>query len=200
MTTLELPPDQEAAPALVRWTRAQVRALLESDILDRNHRYELIEGVLYEMSENPLHANAVVALIAWLHAVFGSLFVRSQTAIELGDADSEHSSPLPDAFVTREAMQAYLSRFPGPEDLLLVVEASNSTLRFDLSRKAALYATAGIQEYWVMDINGRRLVAHRVPTPSGYAQVRVYAEGERVATLARPDRDVLVSELLPPLA
>ena len=80
---------------------------------------------------------------------------------------------------------------------LLVVEVSDSTLRFDLTVKAALYARAGIVEYWVLDVSGRRLIVHREPTPGGYRSVVAYSEFESIAPLASPQNKLQVAELFP---
>ncbi|HLV80009.1 MAG TPA: Uma2 family endonuclease [Chthonomonadaceae bacterium] len=82
--------------------------------------------------------------------------------------------------------------------LILVGEVSDSTLAYDLSGKALLYARAGIPEYWVVDITGRRLLVHRQPARDGYADIQVYAEGEEAAVISHPEAKVRVSDLLPP--
>lgn len=196
-TILEGKPEPMSAPRRILWTRDQVEALQERGFLDRNRRYEIIEGEIYEMSENPPHAGAVLLLRNFLQNVFGQDFVRSQTAVDVGTADPTLNSPLPDVAVTKELLSAYFGRFPGPDDLLLVAEVSDTTLRYDLRQKARLYAQAGFVEYWVVDITGRRLVVHRQPGAEGYADVSLYTEGQQVATLARPDRPVNVAALLP---
>lgn len=183
----------------VQWTRKQVDALYRAGLLDKNCRYELIEGEIYEMSENPPHSGAVILLRNFLEAVFGGLYVRSQTPIDVGDS-APKNAPYPDAAVTKEPATAYFARFPGPEDLLLVAEVSDSSLKMDLGKKARLYARAGIPEYWVLNVNGRQLVVHRRPTAAGYADVTEHPETARVATLAQPDAVVLVADLLPPAA
>ena len=58
---------------------------------------------------------------------------------------------------------AYVERHPDPSELLLVGEVSDTTLRFDRSNKAVLYARAGIADYWVVDLPGRQLITHRKP-------------------------------------
>ncbi len=60
-----------------------------------------------------------------------------------------------------------MSANPQPGDIRLLVEISDTSLKYDLSVKAALYARAGIFEYWVVDVNGRRLIAHRDPEGAG---------------------------------
>ena len=97
-------------------------------------------------------------------------------------------------------MTAYLNNNPGPNDLLLIGEVSDSTLSYDLRTKVDLYGIAGILEYWVLDVAGRRLTIHRLPSPEGYREVRLYTENEQVATLSHPYSPVLVASLLPPIA
>ena len=76
----------------------------------------------------------------------------------------------------------------------------DTSLRTDRAAKAALYARAGIVEYWLLDIVNRQMLVHRVPGSAGYGEVVVYGEDETAATLARPDTLVRVADLLPPAA
>ncbi|HZT43969.1 MAG TPA: Uma2 family endonuclease [Chthonomonadaceae bacterium] len=194
-----MPQTQEPAPNRVRWTRAQCDAIVAAGVL--TGRYELIDGeVIYKKGEKPQHCVTVVLLHAWLTAVFGALFVQSQATIDVGDADPDHNEPEPDAAVTAKPTTAYADRHPGPADLVLVVEVSDTTLRFDRTTKAALYARADIVEYWIVDIVGRQVFVHRQPSAEGYAEITAYGPDERIATLARPNDAVRVADLLPPIA
>ncbi len=195
---LPLPEQPERFPNRVRWTTSQCCAIVEAGIL--TGRYELIEGeVVSKMGQKPPHAYVVGTIMAWLIAVFGSEHVRIQLTVDLADSSPEYDEPEPDAAVTISPPVQFATRHPGPADLLLIVEVSDSTLRMDRVTKAALYARAGIREYWIMDIVGRQLLIHRLPSVTGYAEVVAYNEDERAATLARPDTSVLVSDLLPPV-
>ncbi|HLV81635.1 MAG TPA: Uma2 family endonuclease, partial [Chthonomonadaceae bacterium] len=138
------------------------------------------------MGQKPPHRLTVVLLHAWLTAVFGALFVQTQATIDIGDADPDHNEPEPDAAVTVEPNTAYSARNPGPKDLVLVVEVSDTTLRFDRTTKAALYARAGIREYWIVNIVDRQALVHRQPSAEGYQEISAYAPDERITTLARP--------------
>src|SRR5579862_1361958 len=129
------------------------------------------------MTPNPPHVVTVTLLAAWLQTLFGLLHVRTQVPITLPGISHK---PEPDIAVTREPVTAYLSGHPAPDDLLLVAEASDSTLAYDLENKGPLYANAGIAEYWVLDIVGRRLIVHRDPAASGYQVVTIYTEGKNV--------------------
>ncbi len=63
--------------------------------------------------------------------------------------------------------------------------------------KAKLYARAALADYWVLDINGRRLIVHRDPTPTGYRSVVAYGESEKISPLASPDHELLVATIFP---
>jgi Uma2 family endonuclease len=197
LTKAEFPTAPERAPNAVRWTRKQADAVREAGILTQ--RYELIDGeILSKTGQTPRHTVGVVLLNTWLVSVFGGLFVQIQSTIDVADADPNHNEPEPDAAVTRAPGTTYADRHPGPDDLALVVEVSDSTLRFDRSVKALLYARAGISEYWVLDATGRQLFVHRAPSEAGYADVSVFSPAEAAAPLSRPEAAVQIADLLPP--
>ena len=74
---------------------------------------------------------------------------------------------------------------------------ADSTLGFDLTTKAALYARAGIVEYWVLDVAGRRMIVHRDPQAGGYASVVAYGVEEGVAPLAAPESWLRIKDAFP---
>src|SRR5579871_2339099 len=80
----------------------------------------------------------------------------------------------------------------------LVVEVSDTTLRFDRTTKAGLYTRAGIREYWVVDIAGRQVFVHRRPTSEVYSDITAYSAEEIISTLARPDASITIADLVPP--
>lgn len=185
-------------PNRKRWTRSECDVMRETGIL--TGRYELIDGeVISKMGQKPPHSLTVVRLYAWLTAVFGALFVRTQLPIDADGADPDHNEPEPDVAVTAESNNVYADRHPGPADLLLAVEVSDTTLRYDLIVKGSLYARAGIREYWVVDLTGRQVFVHRGPTGDGYTELTAYHDGESVAPMSRQDDSVRVGDLLPPL-
>jgi Uma2 family endonuclease len=162
-------------------------------------RWELIDGeILSKMGQNPPHRITLMLMKQWLKALFGFLNVQTEKPISIPGPAGRTNEPEPDIAVTTAPTTAYTDRHPAPQDLLLVVEVSDSTLRFDLTTKALLYAQVGIQEYWVADIEGRRLHCHRGPTPTGYSEVVVYEEAQQVSPLSRPDAPIGCGDLLPP--
>ncbi len=111
--------------------------------------------------------------------------------------DNPKSQPEPDIAVLAKTAPEYPRANPPASDVRLVIEVSDSTLAFDLGPKARRYARAGIPEYWVFDIAGRRLIVHRSPQAGGYSVITAYAEGERVAPLAVPEASFPVAVAFP---
>jgi len=161
-------------------------------------RYELIDGqILSKMRQKPPHAYVIHALRIWLIGLFGAEYTRTQATIDLSEVSPDYDEPEPDAAGTVQPYTHFAQRHPRTEDLLLLIEVSDTTLRFDLNAKASLYARADIREYWVLDIVGRRLIVHRQPSLSGYQEIMVYTADESAVSLARPDGPIRVSDLLP---
>jgi len=79
----------------------------------------------------------------------------------------------------------------------MVVEVADTSLTFDLTVKARLYARAGIVEYWVLDISGRRLIVHRDPRDRRYQSVVAYSHLESIAPLSAPDSTFRVGDAFP---
>jgi Uma2 family endonuclease len=84
------------------------------------------------------------------------------------------------------------SRIASPQDVLLLVEVADTTLRHDRTTKAARYAAARVPDYWIYVVPTRAgdppgLIVHRQPGPQGYAEIRSHGPGETVAPLALTD-------------
>jgi Uma2 family endonuclease len=175
-----------SGPSRKRWTRAECASLDASGLLDQQH-LELVEGELIDkMGKNRPHVNALAVMHAWLLRVFGERFVNQEAPIDVSPEDNPSNEPEPDLIVLNRDFLSFRSANPGPQDLHLVVEVADTTLNFDLTVKAALYARAGIADYWVLDVSGRRLIVHRHPQSGKYTAILVYSEQEEVAPLAAP--------------
>lgn len=175
----------QPVPRRKLWTREQL-APLEATGFFKDERLELVEGELIsKMGKNRPHVTAVMSMLVWLMECFGKSFVDAEAPINVSPEDNPTSEPEPDHIVlTRDRSQ--FAHNPQPADIRLLVEIADSTLQFDLTVKAALYARAGIVEYWVLDINGRRLIVHRNPIAGRYSSVVSYGEQESVAPIAAP--------------
>ncbi len=158
-----------------RLSTEEYHRLIEAGGFDEDARVELIDGLLADMSpKTRAHENAVAWLTNWLTDAVD----RSRYQVRVGSPLTlEHSEPEPDlAVIPHDAPRPY-----HPATAALVIEVSVSSLQHDLARKPLLYAAAGIDEYWVIDLAGHRVVIHRDPRSDGYADVaEVHAGGELV--------------------
>lgn len=186
-------------PRRATWTRAELERIEELGILE-DREYELIDGELFEkMGKNPPHAIAVHEIVAWLSEVFGYTFVNHDSIAEPSIPDAAISRPEPDVFVLTRPVRDVRTRHPRPTEIRLLIEASNSTVKQDLGQKAALYARAEIQDYWVLDTKRRRMVVHRDPEDGQYRTRLVVEEHESIAPLAAPDKLFPVAHALLPI-
>jgi Uma2 family endonuclease len=152
-----------------RLTVADYHRLGEAGILGEDDRVELLEGQLVDMSPiGPRHALAVDALNELLvFAVAGRAHVRVQNPVTLDNG----SEPQPDLTVVRRPWSGYPRAHPGPADVLLLIEVADSSLELDLGAKRAIYARAGIAEFWVVDLTTDTVLVHRDPDGDGYRSV-----------------------------
>ena len=189
-------PERELFPNRMRWTVAECHQLVKSGQIQG--RYELIDGeILSKMGQKPLHSFVLVVIADWLRSLYGRGRVKEQAPIRIPGVDGCYTEPEPDVILALEPVSAYTSRHPGPDDLIIAIEAADTSLQFDLTTKALLYARAGVPEYWVADIPGRQIHIHRRPAEDGYRLVLRAGIGETVALESRPNDLVEVSTFFP---
>ena len=182
-------------PPRKRWTRAECLSLESTGLWDQQ-RLELVDGELIsKMGKKRRHVNALVAVQDWLIRTFGAQFVNPEAPIDVAPEDNPTNEPEPDLVVLAKPSREYEDANPRPGDLRLVVEISDSTLGFDLTAKAELYARAGIVEYWVIDVSARRLIVHRDPGAGIYRSVTVYSEDEAASPLASPVSSFKIADM-----
>ena len=182
------------APPHKLWTREECEGLERAGMLDVE-RYELIEGeLILKMGKKSPHMRTVWLLVQWLGSTFGERFVAQEPAISVHPEDTPTSEPEPDAIVLNRSFPE-LESLARPDELRLVAEVSGGTLSFDMTVKARLYARAGIAEYWVVDLKGRRVIVHRRPEGGRYLDVVAYSADEIVETLGAPGVAIRVADL-----
>jgi len=160
--------------------------MAEAGILGENDRVELIDGELIDMA--PIgqdHAATVNGLTRVLVMACGDRAIVSvQNSVRL----NRFNEPQPDVTLLRPRADNYRTgTFPGPADVLLVVEVADSTLRYDRTVKLPLYASAGIAEVWIVDLRRRVVDVHRSPVGDGYATVETFGAGDTVVLVLAPE-------------
>jgi len=174
-------------PPRKHWSREECEALEAAGLL-QGEQLELVEGELInKMGKRRPHTITLTLVADWLRLAFGTQFVNLETPIDVASEDNPISEPQPDAIVLQRSHREYRISNPRPSEVRLLVEVSDTTLGFDLTRKAALHARAEIAEYWVFDLVARRLIVHRDPRAGRYHSVMEYSDQEAVAPLAAPD-------------
>lgn len=135
-------------------------------VLDPDARIELIEGVMIDMPPiAPPHAGRSKRLtLLLIEAIGRRAIVSTQDPILLGDL----SAPQPDIAVLKPRDDFYSSEHPRAEDVLLLIEIADSSVRYERVRKLPLYARFAIPEVWLIDIPARAIYVHREPENGVY--------------------------------
>ncbi len=180
-----------------RWTREEYHKMIAAGVFD-DARVELLDGEIWNMAgQLTPHATSVRKTTLALRDIFGEGFIMEA---QLPIAATKWSEPEPDVAVVSGTPDDYADHHPGPEEILLLVEVSDTSLNKDRKRKAKSYAQAGIMEYWIVNLVDQQLEVHRQPTPEGlYLDIKIYPPTDSIETLTVPGDAIRVADLLPPL-
>jgi Uma2 family endonuclease len=165
----------------------------EAGIFSQDARVELIEGEIVEMSPiGERHA----ACVGWLTRTLTLLLqhvalVWTQNPVQLDD----YSEPEPDVLLLKPRDDFYRHGKPRPEDVLLVIEVSDSTLEYDRQIKLPLYARAGVPEVWIVNINEERVETFAEVSGGAYRTTASVARGEEVQSRSLANLRLCVSEI-----
>ena len=168
--------------------------MAEAGIFDPDDRVEIIDGVIFEMAPIGKSHGARISIVlqVLMDKVPRNIMKYSQSTIRLDDG----SGPEPDiALLTPEASMDR-ENIPRPEDILLVIEIADSTLRTDRTDKARRYAQNSITELWIFVLADDEIEVCRQPTPEGYADVQRYRRGDALTVQALPGVRLAVHDLL----
>jgi len=184
--------DRDAVPAarLRRFTGEEYDKLVALGYF-AGEKVELLRGLIVTMSPSePPHAWAIQRLIRLLVSALGDRAdIRPQSTFK-----ALHSRPEPDLVIVPVADYSRAH----PSSAHLIIEISESSLRYDQHDKAALYAEASVRDYWIVNLVDGCIEVRREPTPQGYRTTTTYRRGERAALLDFPDVTIAVDDVLPP--
>lgn len=182
------------APQPRHWSRGEYERMVEAGILGPEDRLELIEGEILTMSpQKSPHYTGVQLVSEALREAFQPLaaVVRVQGPL----AVAEDSEPEPDVAVVEGAPRDF--RDGHPRSALLVVEVADTSLLFDRGRKKALYAQAGVPEYWLLNLIEGTLEVYREPVAGEYRSAVTLRPGDSVRPAAAPGPEIAVADLMP---
>ena len=168
--------------------------MAEAGILGPEDRVELIDGEIIEMSPIGIRHLSCVnrATEAFITAFKGRAVVSPQNPLRL----SNYTEPQPDLVLLKPRADYYAAKHPYAEDALLVLEVSDTTLRYDRNVKLPHYAAAGIPEVWIENLQEDLLLVCRDPSGNDYKTQLTLQRGDSVSIAAFPDVTFNVADLL----
>lgn len=186
-------------PKQIKWTKEEYHYLAELGFFE-GKRTEFLEGEIIEMpTMNTPHATGLTLTDEVLRKNFSNDFAfRNQMPLDFG----KDFETVPDIAIDKGRARDFLDSHPSTADL--VVEVSDTTLRYDRTRKASLYAKNKISDYWILNLKDKRLEIYRRPIKDktafygfSFAEILVFTEKDTVSPLAAPDSKIKVADLLP---
>jgi len=180
-------------PMRLRFTVDEYYRMIELGMLKDYEKAEIIEGELIrKMTIGDRHAAIVNFLTRFfVKNVSDDILVSVQNPVRLSD----YNEPEPD--VTLADLQKYDGkRHPQPSEIILIVEVSDSTLKYDRDVKLALYAEAEIPEVWIVNLPNDIIEVHQKPSVGIYQLAKIFKRGEILSSEVLPDLSIAAAEIL----
>ncbi len=166
----------------------------EAGVFSENNHIELIDGEILEMApigfNHAGHLNRLTSVFSFLLADNAVLSVQNPLQL------SHFSEPQPDFMLLKPEANFYSSRHPNADDVLLLIEVSDSTLAFDQNQKLQLYARHNIPEYWILNLIDNCLEVYRQPHSESYEQKTTLRTGDNLTLSQLNDISISVSAIL----
>jgi len=175
-------------------TTAEYHKMIEAGVFHEDDRLELIDGELFEMSPiGPRHVAAVNRLNRMLSLQLADFAIVSvQNPVEL----SEYSEPQPDLTLLKWRDDFYAQSLPSPEDTLIAIEVSDTTVEKDRGLKIPSYARAGLAEAWLVDLYNDRVEIYSQPNNGVYQEIRIVLRGQDVISKTIPQLILKADDIL----
>ena len=185
----------EAPFTLRLWTIQEYHQMAEAGIFHPEERVELIAGQIIRMSAKGTAHTAAFRRTAKIlrNLLANQAEVYTQDPIQLDD----FSEPEPDIAVVRIHPLDYADHHPTPSEVYLIIEVADSSFKYDRETKGKAYAKSGIADYWVLDVNERKLHVFREPTPEGYQSEVILSEEASLSPLQFPTFVIALQDMLP---
>ena len=177
-----------------QFTVKEYHQMVEAGILTEDDKVELIAGEIVKMAPMGLpHAVCLRRLDRIFNKLlYSQVIIDTQIPINLSD-DSE---PEPDLVLLRLRDDFYAEKHPQPEDIFLLVEVADSTIKYDREIKIPLYAENGISEAWLIDINQQLIEVYRQAEGNSYQNVQQFFRGDSLTIEAFDEINLTVDQIL----
>ena len=182
--------DAVRPPARRLWTLDELERMDQAGILHPEERVELIAGEVLHLSPKGISHEVVRTELTlnWARRLPQDVKFAGETPLRL-DA---HNAPEPDIMLFPAALQVHQVR---GDNVLLIVEISDTSLPWDLKTKAQMYAQFGVREYWVISAKTHETTVHRTPSAAGYGQVHAYVASDLLTPFLVPTLAVRITDL-----
>jgi Uma2 family endonuclease len=176
-----------------QFTTQDYHQMVVAGILSEDERVELIQGEIVKMSPVGIrHASCVKRLNKLFSQVLGD---RAIVAVQDPVVLSNLSEPQPDVALLKPRADFYATGHPQPQDILLLVEVADTTIESDRAIKIPLYASSGITDVWLVDVNQQVVEIFREPTDNSYQNIQKFQQGE-IFVQAFPNVSFAVEQIL----
>lgn len=170
--------------------------MIEVGILQEDDPVELLDGKIVDMSpKGSKHAACLRKMMSWMPAIVGEKAqIQAQDPISIPD----HSEPEPDLALVAPRADFYAARHPLPQEVYLIIEIADSSLEIDRTIKAALYAQAGIQNYWLINLVDNQVEVFTNPEGGRYHRLATYRKEDSLI-IPEVEVDIEVGDMLIPV-
>jgi Uma2 family endonuclease len=196
---LEVGPSAGILGSLFRMNVDQYERLVQTGVLD-GQAVELINGLLVrKMGKKPPHVISCEALRDELPPVTPPGWrLTIEAPVRIPDFDE----PEPDLALVRGKREDYADHHPGPADVALLIEVSDTTLERDRGEKRTAFALGGVTIYWILNLVDRQLEIYAEPSATGYQQEQLLKAGDQAPVLIDGTEvgRIALSDILPPIA
>jgi Uma2 family endonuclease len=169
------------------FTSVEYYQMVESGIIREGERVELILGQIFTMAAKG--TRHTVSTTRLLKILLGLTEERSIMP--------NNSEPEPDIVIARLRSDDYINSHPSPADIILVIEVADSSIKFDRDTKAPLYAAAGINEYWIVNLIDDRLEIYRQPSDSIYTSIQLVTPPQSINLPEFPEISLNIGDFFP---
>ena len=121
-----------------------------------------------------------------------SAIIAAQDPLQLGDL----SEPEPDFMLLRPSSDFYYENHPSSDDVLLLIEVADSSLKFDQNQKLRLYALHNIPEYWLLNVTDASLEIYRQPYDGLYAEKTTLRAGDKITLSQLNNISINIADIL----
>ena len=182
-------------PAIVRRkiTVEEYEVMYEAGVFKPDERLELINGEILKVA--PMNAPHISYVIRLSRIFTERLTKRAIVSTQLPIVINEESEPEPDLSILRWRSDDYFSAKPSAQDVYAIIEVASTSLVYDRRVKLPLYARVGVPEVWIVNVQERELEVYRNPKGEAYSESRVLKPSDKIALLAFPDVEILLSEV-----